>query len=107
MARIRITEDNCDAIMDERRDEEHLARVAERRVMCGQSCQRTASGPANDTPGVLVEIRAAEIAADSRIMMPSSAWNGWRDGSHNMDTPEDDEGAAGWLAWQICVGDEP
>lgn len=32
MSRIRITEDNCDAIMDERRDEEHLRDLADRRL---------------------------------------------------------------------------
>ena len=64
-------------------------------------------GPSNDTPEVLVEIRAAELAAsaedgrfDSFTICEADGWMGY-------DNPDFDPTCApeevGWLAWHIWM----
>ena len=64
-------------------------------------------GPANDTPEVLVEVRAAAIVA-SEMPLPDDEWAGWLCHAYDdmIGAPARDGEWAGWLARVICTHDD-
>lgn len=76
-----------------------------------ESCRQCDLGPANDTPEVMVEIRAAEVEAQSDDVgwfqaLSSDEREAWWEHAFGRSAPT--KGAAGWLARQIAMhGDTP
>ena len=73
-------------------------------VTCGELMPL---GPANDTPEVLVEVRAAAIVA-SEMPLPDDEWAGWLCHAYDdmIGAPARDGEWAGWLARVICTHDD-
>lgn len=79
------------------------------RVTCMDCPEWLPLGPANDTPEVLVEVRAAELAqgAIGLLTWPLGEFRGWMASEMAERTPDDPEGQSGWLAREIYTHREP
>lgn len=85
----------------------YCAPLQEKCLACGYNFPL---GPANDTPEVLVEVRAAELALTKPgAFVSNDAWSGFDAHKSNDDPPpwpECPDAWAGWLSREMLIGEQ-